>query len=322
MAVTVFGGAGFIGSNLVDELMTQGFEVTVVDNLSEGKLDNLARWRNNPKFEFIRGDIRDRDLVRRACDHKSWVFHLAAMSRIQPSITDPHLAFEENCMGTINVLEGCRLGGVRRVVYSASSSAYGRGAAAEALINAGEGVTEDLPTDCLNPYSLSKKFGEEALDVYHKLYGLSTISLRYFNVYGPRHQESGSYATVIAIFRKQARDGVPLTVVGDGEQRRDFTFVGDVVRANMLAAMNQEATGTFNIGSGKNYSVNQVAELILGSKGGTIQHIEPRLGEARLTLADYRKAQEILGWKPLIDLATGITVLDKFENKSNLIVLA
>jgi UDP-glucose 4-epimerase len=317
MSVVVFGGAGFIGSNLVDELMTQGFEVSVFDNFSEGKLENLARWKGHPKLEVIRGDIRDRTAVQRVCDHKDWIFHLAAMSRIQPSITDPHLAFDENCMGTINILEGARLGGVKRIVYSASSSAYGRGEAAEALIAEGKGVTEDLPTDCLNPYSLSKKFGEEAMDVYHRLYGIRTVSLRYFNVYGPRHQETGSYSTVIAIFRKQAREAQPLTIVGDGEQRRDFTFVGDVVRANMLAAMNHDATGTFNIGAGKNYSINEVAALV----GGETINISPRLGEARLTLADYSKAQNVLGWKPNIDLPTGLSILDKFEKRSNIILL-
>lgn len=316
MSVAVFGGAGFIGSNLVDELMVQGFEVTVLDNLSEGKLDNIARWKNHPRFEFVRGDIRDRDIVRRVCDHKSWVFHLAAMSRIQPSITDPYLAFDENVMGTLNVLEGCREGGVKRFVYSGSSSCFGNANAAA--------LSHDIPTkeddakEFGSPYSLSKYVGEELADLYRRLYGLSTVSLRYFNVYGPRHQETGSYATVIAIFRKQFRDGVPLTVVGDGEQRRDFTFVGDVVRANMLAAMNQEATGVFNIGTGVNYSINEVAAMV----GGETVFIPQRLGEYRLTKADNRRAADILGWKPLIDLKTGLTVLDKFENKSNLIIAA
>jgi UDP-glucose 4-epimerase len=314
MAVVVFGGAGFIGSNLVDELMTQGFEVTVVDNLSEGKLDNITRWKNHPKFEFVRGDIRDRDLVRRACDHKSWVFHLAAMSRIQPSIVDPYLAFEENVMGTVNVLEGARIGGAKRVIYSASSSCFGDANAN--FLAAGGSVSEGMPKDFGSPYSLSKYVGEEMMELWRKLYGLSTCSLRYFNVYGPRHQESGSYATVIAIFRKQLREGLPLTVVGDGEQRRDFTFVGDVVRANMLAAMNHEATGVFNIGTGMNYSINEVAKLV----GGETTFIPPRQGEYRLTKADNTRAREILGWKPNISLKDGLSVLDLFEKKSSLII--
>lgn len=316
MGVTVFGGAGFIGSNLVDELMTQGFEVTVFDNLSEGKLDNLARWRNHPKFTFIKGDIRDRHEVKNACYGRSWVFHLAAMSRIQPSIIDPHLAFDENVMGTINVLEGCREGDVRRVVYSASSSCFGN--ANEAKLAAGGALQENDPKEFGSPYSLSKYVGEEMMELWRKLYGLSTCSLRYFNVYGPRHQESGSYATVIAIFRKQLREGVPLTVVGDGEQRRDFTFVGDVVRANMLAAMNHEATGVFNIGTGMNYSINEVAKLI----GGETTFIPARQGEYRFTRADANRAYEMMGWKPLIDLPTGLAVLNNFERRGNLIVAA
>jgi UDP-glucose 4-epimerase len=308
MAVTVFGGAGFIGSNLVDELMIQGFEVLVIDNLSEGKLGNLARWRGNAKFEFVKGDIRDRELVRRACDHRSCVFHLAAMSRIQPSIVDPHLAFDENVMGTLNVLEGCRLGGVKRVVYSASSSCFGD-ANADAL-SRGVKTKEGDRKDFRSPYALSKFVGEGLMDLYRDLYGLSTVSLRYFNVYGPRHQESGSYATVIAIFRRQKRDGAPLTVVGDGEQRRDFTFVSDVVRANMLAMMNYEATGTFNIGTGTNYSINEVAKMV----GGTVVFIPPRPGEYRVTCADNSRAAEILGWKPKVSLKDGLAVTELFEN--------
>lgn len=304
MAVLVTGGAGFIGSNLVDELIVQGFDVTVIDNLSEGKVRNLERWRGHPRIEFVRGDVRDFDLVSRACDHKDTVFHLAAMSRIQPSITDPLLAFHQNVIGTANVLEAARQNGVKRVVYSASSSAYGR-------VNSPP-MREDMPKDCLNPYSLSKATGEEIVKLYGDLYGVSGVSLRYFNVYGPRHQEEGSYATVIAIFRKQKRLGQKLTVVGDGEQRRDFTFVGDVVRANMLAMMNRDVRGVFNIGTGKNYSINEVAAKI----GGEVENIPPRLGEAQVTLADPMKAKRELGWVPSIGLDGGLAVLDEFESIS------
>lgn len=304
MSVLVTGGAGFIGSHIVDTLLTEGYEVTVLDNFSEGKLENLERWRGNPKLEVVRGDIRDGDLVRRICDGKSLVFHLAAMSRIQPSITDPNFCFQQNVMGTVNVLEGARQAGVKRVVYSASSSAYG-------LVN-DPPLREDMPTDCLNPYSLSKKFGEELMLLYHRLYGMSTVSLRYFNVYGPRHQEEGAYATVIAIFRKQLRLGQAMTVVGDGLQLRDFTFVGDVVRANMLAAMNREVTGTINIGTGHNYNMIEIAQLV-GGYPANVKHIPPRLGEARETLADITRAKELLGWVPAVDLKTGLDLLDKYE---------
>lgn len=318
MPVLVTGGAGFIGSNLVDELMTQGLEVRVLDDLSEGKPSNIERWKGHKNFQFIQGSILDYDLVRRASDHVSCTFHLAADSRIQTGITNPLHAFMTNVQGTANVAEAARQSGVRRVVYSASSSAYGRKSdhlLADPLF---KGLTEDLPTDCLNPYSMSKKAGEEVMDVYNRLYGLSTVSLRYFNVYGPRHQEEGRYATVIAIFRKQLREGKKMTVVGDGTQRRDFTFVGDVVRANMMAMMNQEATGVFNIGTGTNHSINDLAQLIYG-KGGMsdvpLEYIPPRLGEAYITLADNSKARGIMGWNPQVNLQQGLEVLDIFEKK-------
>ena len=323
MPVLVTGGAGFIGSNLVDELMNQGMEVRVLDDLSEGRLENLTRWKNHPKFQFIKGSILDFDLVRRAVDRCTCVFHLAADSRIQTGISDPRHSIETNVVGTTNVAEACRQAGVSRIVYSASSSAYGRrnDAALSGYPDSSvsHGLHENLPTDCLNPYSVSKKAGEDVMDVYHRLYGLSTVSLRYFNVYGPRHQEEGRYSTVIAIFRRQLRLGKPMTIVGDGTQRRDFTFVGDVVRANMLAMMNREATGVINIGSGRNYSINELAQEVAASVvPGQEVHVEslpPRLGEANVTLADIGKAHEVLGWEPQVNLRQGLEVLNMYERK-------
>lgn len=329
MAVLVTGGAGFIGSNLVDELLTQGLEVRVIDDFSEGRDENLARWRGNRKLDIIKGSILDYELVRRACDHVSCIFHLAADSRIQTGITDPRHSIQTNVVGTANVAEAARQMGVRRVVYSASSSAYGRVNDKFFDLPQFRGFTEDMATDCLNPYSMSKKAGEDVMDVYNRLYGLSTVSLRYFNVYGPRHQETGRYSTVIAIFRKQMREGSRMTIVGDGSQRRDFTFVGDVVRANMMAMMNVEATGVYNIGSGKNYSINELAVLVAGKElvtdGHTftdqewkrlVEYIPPRLGEAQNTLADATKARDILGWQSNINLQQGLQVLDVFEKNA------
>lgn len=323
MPVLVTGGAGFIGSNLLDELMTQGLEVRVLDDLSEGKPENLKRWQGHKNFEFIRGSILDYDLVRRASDHVSCIFHLAADSRIQTGITDPRHSFETNMIGTANVAEAARQMGVKRVVYSASSSAYGR--INDDYLDQGIPLNETMKTDCLNPYSLSKKAGEDIMDVYKRLYGLSTISLRYFNVYGPRHQEEGRYSTVIAIFRKQLRERKKMTIVGDGTQRRDFTFVGDVVRANMLAMMNWEANGVYNIGTGKNHSINELAYIVSGNTDGStmseeawnnlVEYIPPRLGEAKITLADNSKARDTLGWQPQINLQQGLQVLDQFEKK-------
>ncbi len=315
MSVLVTGGAGFIGSNLVDELMTQGLEINVIDDLSEGKLDNLKRWSGHKRFNFVKGSILDFDLVRRAADHASCIFHLGADSRIQTGISDPRHAFETNVLGTANVAEAGRQAGVSRIIYSASSSAYGRGEMPES------GFSEDCKTDCLNPYSVSKKAGEDIMDVYHRLYGVSTTSLRYFNVYGPRHQEDGRYATVIAIFRRQLRLRKKMTVVGDGSQLRDFTFVGDIVRANMLAMMNRDATGVFNIGTGENHSINELAEEISGIPknseywNNTVEYIASRLGEAQVTLADNKRARDILGWRPQVNLRQGLEVLDMYEKK-------
>ena len=335
MPVLVTGGAGFIGSNLVDELMTQGMEVNVLDDLSEGKLENLKRWNGHKNFQFIKGSILDYELVKRACDHVTTVFHLAADSRIQTGITNPLHAFSTNIQGTANVAEAARQMGVKRIVYSASSSAYGRvndwlltertkdmlkGIDPAAIPC--KGFHEDLPTDCLNPYSMSKKAGEDVMDVYTRLFGLSTVSLRYFNVYGPRHQEEGRYATVIAIFRKQLREGKKMTIVGDGTQRRDFTFVGDVVRANMLAMMARDVTGVINIGTGTNHSINELATLVeanhfiaMPSNQVNVEYIPPRLGEAHVTLADNTKALERLGWRPQVNLMQGLDVLDQYEKK-------
>ena len=304
MAVLVTGGAGFIGSNIVDELMMQGHEVVVLDNFSEGRPQNLVAWTGNGRLRVVRGDVRDFDVVRRAADGCDWVFHLAAMSRIQPSITDPMLAWSQNMIGTGNVLEAARQAGAKRVVYSASSSAYGQ--------RNRPPLNEGMPTDCLNPYSLSKKVGEEMCDVYTRLYGLSTVSLRYFNVYGPRHQEEGSYATVIAIFRRQKRLGQRLTIVGDGTKRRDFTFVSDVVRANILAAMNRSVTGVVNVGTGQNFSINEVAGII----GGETTNIPDRPAESLVTLADASRARDALGWTPQISLKQGLFITDEYEKRN------
>lgn len=325
MTVLVTGGAGFIGSNLVDELMTQGMDVRVLDDLSEGKMKNLERWKGHKNFQFIKGSIMDYDLLRRSCDHVSCVFHLAADSRIQTGITNPLHSFNTNIQGTANVAEAARQSGVKRIVYSASSSAYGRRNdhfLSEGILPGHEckGLSEDMPTDCLNPYSMSKKAGEDVMDVYNRLYGLSTISLRYFNVYGPRHQEEGRYATVIAIFRKQLREGKKMTIVGDGTQRRDFTFVGDIVRANMFAMMNADAVGVYNIGTGKNHSILELASLLAGGLEGEdwldkTEHIPPRLGEAMITLADNSKARDVLGWNPQVQLSQGLEVIAQYEKK-------
>lgn len=327
MPVLVTGGAGFIGSNLVDVLVAQGLEVRVLDDFSEGKLENLKKVKDHKNIEIIKGSILDYDLVRRASDHCTCIFHLAADSRIQTGISDPRHSIETNVVGTANVAEAARQNKVSRIVYSASSSAYGRNMLPE------DGFNESCKADCLNPYSMSKKAGEDVMDVYCRLYGISTVSLRYFNVYGPRHQEEGRYSTVIAIFRRQLRLGQKMTIVGDGSQRRDFTFVGDVIRANIMAMMNREATGVFNIGTGKNHSISELAAMIEAKhfssvldNAKNVEYIPPRLGEAQVTLADVRLAKDTLGWSPTVTLDNGLDVLDMFEKKegssSSRIILA
>jgi len=314
MPVAVLGGAGFIGSNLVDELLRQGHEVTVLDNFSEGKMENLPV--RHPKLEVVRGDIRDYDLVRRVVDHKDWVFHLAAMSRIQPSINQPRLAIDQNVIGTFNALEASKDAGVKRFVYSASSSPYGR---TNPIPN-----VETQKEDCLNFYSLTKMVGEKMCDIYNNLYGLSTVSLRYFNVYGPKHQEEGDYATVIAIFMRQIRHGQPMTVVGDGTKRRDFTFVTDVVKANIMAAMNRGVSGMLNIGTGRNYSINEVATAVATACGvpdHPVTFIPDRPAEALVTLASNMKAKNELGWSPDVQFAEGLKITAEFQKLTSKIVL-
>jgi len=234
------------------------------------------------------------------------VFHIAAEARIQPCILDPLKAVEANVLGTATILQLSVKHKVKRVVYSSTSSAYG-------LKNIPP-LSEDMPNDCLNPYSVTKTSGEELCKMYSKLYNLETIIFRYFNVYGERQPLKGQYAPVIGIFQRQKKNGESMTIVGDGEQRRDFTHVSDVVNANILAATKNfdllQVNGTkqsiytfgqiYNIGTEKNYSVNEIAKII----GGSMIHIPARLGEARITLANINKAKTELGWIPKIDLET------------------
>ena len=286
MRLLVTGGAGFIGSNLVDELAKLNHQVFVIDNLSFGRKEYL-----NPKAKFYKKDIRDYKSITPLFKRIDCVFHLAALARIQPSIKNPKESFENNVLGTFNVLLAAREHKVKKFVYSASSSAYGDQKSTP--------LKEDMRPDLKNPYALFKYNGEELCELFYKLYGLPTVCLRYFNVYGERQAIEGAYATVIGIFLNQKKFGQALTIVGDGEQRRDFTYVKDVAKANILAMKSKKAVGQLiNIGSGKNYSMNQVAAII--SKNS--KFIPYRLGESRVTLADTSKAKNILGWKSTTNL--------------------
>ena len=290
MKSLVTGGAGFIGSNLVDQLLEIGHEVVVIDNQS-AKSNEEFYWNDKVQNNVL--DICDYDNTRPLYDGVDYVFHLAAESRIQPAIENPIKAVSVNSVGTCTVLQCAREAGVKRVIYSSTSSAYG--------FNEAPNV-ETQPDDCLNPYSVSKTNGEKLCTMYTNLFGLNTVIFRYFNVYGERQPLKGQYAPVIGIFLRQRAAGEPLTIVGDGEQRRDFTYVGDVVNANIMAAIgnpDEEAYGqVYNIGNGVNYSVNEVAAMI----SDNTTNIPPRIGESRVTCANNHKMCNTFGWSPKVKL--------------------
>lgn len=290
MKALVTGGAGFIGSNLVDKLIGMNWEVVVIDNES-AECNEKFYW--NPKADNHKLDICDYEFTRDLYNDVDYVFHLAAESRLQPAIKNPINAVTKNAVGTCTVLQCAREAGVKKVIYSSTSSAYG--------LNKYPNYETD-PNDCLNPYSVSKVAGEELCTLYTKLYGLKTIIFRYFNVYGERSPTTGQYAPVIGIFIRQKNAEEPLTVVGDGEQRRDFVHVQDVANANVMVALanlDDESYGqVYNIGSGENISILEIAQMI----SNNYVHIPPREGEARTTLACIDKAKNTFGWQPKYDV--------------------
>lgn len=287
MKILVTGGCGFIGSTLVDELLSLEHDVLVLDNLS-AECHEQFYYNNNATYYHF--DICDYENTRPLYDGVDFVFHIAAESRIQPAINNPMLAVKTNVLGTETVLQCARESGVKKVIYSSTSSAYG-------LKNSCP-LQESMPNDCLNPYSVSKVAGEELCKMYTKLFGLKTIIFRYFNVYGDREPTKGQYAPVVGLFLKQFKNNEPLTIVPDGTQRRDFTHVKDVVQANILA-MEIEHNNygeVFNVGTGTNHSILELASLISNNQ----KFVQPRKGESYETLADNTKIKTILGWAPTI----------------------
>ena len=295
MKSLVTGGAGFIGSNLVETLLGIGHTVVCVDNESSDAHDK-PYW-NNSSIN-IRGDIRDYTLMSSAMENVDYVFHLAAEARIQPAIENPINAVSVNDLGTATVLQCARENQVKKFMFSSTSAAYGR--------NDSPNVETQSP-DPLNPYSVTKLNGENLCRMYTELFGLPTVIFRYFNVYGPRQPVRGQYAPVLGIFKRQKDAGEPLTIVGDGNQRRDFVHVEDVARANVMAALadpGQDAYGeVYNIGTGKNFSVNEIAEMFMHEK----TYIAPRPGEARVSLANNQKMRNTFGWTPTHDLEKWIS---------------
>ena len=284
--ILVTGGNGFIGSHIVDRLVNDGHHVVVVDNKSSGASD---KHYINENAIYYNKDISDYNDTRSLYKNIDIIFHLAAEARIQPTLKDPILAARTNMLGTCTVLQCAREAGVKRVIYSSTSSAYG--------VKNEPPLTEDMPNDCLNPYSVTKTSGEELCKMYTKLFGLETVTFRYFNVYGPRQPLKGQYAPVVGIFLRQKAAGESMTIVGDGTQRRDFTHVNDIVEANIRASdlTNRDVIGeTINVGTGTNYSVNDIAEMI----GGNTVTIEVRPGESKTTRACTAKIENLLKFKP------------------------
>lgn len=288
MKSLVTGGAGFIGSHIVDRLVKLGHEVVVIDNESSEVHDHF-HYNSDPKVKYYLLDIADYESTRHLYTGVDYVFHCAAESRIQPAINNPLLAIRTNTLGTGTVLQCAREAGVKKVMYSSTSSGYG--------LKNEPPLDEEMPDDCLNPYSVSKVSGEKLCSMYTKLFGLKTIIFRYFNVYGPREPLKGVYAPVVGLFLRQAAKGEPLTIVPDGHQRRDFTHVFDVVNANILAMIvdsHNHYGEVFNVGTGRNHSVRELAAMISDK---TVD-IEPRIGEARITLANNEKIRRIFTWEP------------------------
>jgi UDP-glucose 4-epimerase len=290
----VTGGAGFIGSHLVDRLLGDGHAVTVVDNYSTGRPQNLAHLADHAALQVHEATIEDYDRIRPLFDGVDWVFHMAALADIVPSIQRPLEYFRANVDGTANVVQAAKDAGVRRLLYTASSSCYG--------------IPDMVPTPETAeirpqyPYALTKWLGEQTALHWSHVYQLPVVSLRLFNVYGPRSRTSGTYGAVFGVFLAQKLAGKPYTVVGDGTQTRDFTFVTDVVDAFVTAASSSASGTVFNIGSGHTYSVNRLVELL----GGPVVHIPKRPGEPDCTFADTAKVTRELGWRPQVPLEQGV----------------
>jgi UDP-glucose 4-epimerase len=283
MKSIVTGGAGFIGSHIVDRLVELGHEVIVIDNESATVHDHFYY---NDKATYYKIDVGDYTGIRPLFEGVDYVFHLAAESRIQPTIDNPLLCLLTNAYGVASVLQSAREAGCKKVMYSSTSSVYG--------LKNKPPLREDMSEDCLNPYSVTKYTGEKLCKIYTELFGLKTVTFRYFNVYGPREPLKGPYAPVVGLFLRQKRAGEPLTIVGDGFQRRDFTHVDDVVEANIRAMSYKGNSLLFNVGTGCNHSVLELAKTI----SDTIKFIPPRQGEAKETLADTEKIMFEFDWHP------------------------
>ncbi len=306
MKALVTGGCGFIGSHLAEMLLALGHEVVILDNLACGRKANINSFETHSKLSFHQVDICDRTAMRPYLEGVDWVFHMAGLADIVPSIEQPDSYYQTNVTGTLNVLQCALEAGVKRLIYAASSSSYG--------IPDIYPTPETSPIDPQYPYALTKYMGEELVLHWAKTYKLPAVSLRLFNVYGPRSRTSGSYGAVFGVFLAQKLEGSPFTVVGDGTQTRDFTYVTDVAAAFIKAAQSDVSGEVMNVGSGNHYSVNRLVELL----GGPSVHIPKRPGEPNCTFANTKKIARLLAWKPEVVFEDGVrNMLDSIQNWSD-----
>ena len=297
MKTIITGGCGLLGSHLADLLIKLNNEVVVIDNLRVGRQENISQLIDNPKFSFIQADISNYDEIEPFFEGADWVFHLAALADIVPSIENPNEYYKSNVTGTFNVLQTCRKHKVKKIIYAGSSSCYG--------------IPDEYPTKETAeirpqyPYALTKNIGEQLIMHWCQLYNLPALSLRFFNVYGPRARTSGTYGAVFGVFLAQKLANKPFTIVGDGNQTRDFTFVSDIVNAIYTAVKSDLSGEIINIGSNNTYSINYLVELL----GGDSTYIPKRPGEPDCTWADIAKASELLNWQPEVSLEEGVQIL-------------
>lgn len=303
--VLVTGGAGFIGSHLAEALARLGAEVVVLDDLSGGDVANLQGWRGQGagKVDFVEGSILDETVLARCTAGCEYVFHQAALGSVPRSVAEPQAYVRVNVVGTFNVLQAARRQKVRRVMFAASSSAYGDTPTLPKI--------ETMPPQPRSPYAASKVAGEALMTAYSASYGLDTVSLRYFNIFGPRQNANSAYAAVIAAFAKALLAGERPTVFGDGEQSRDFTYVANAVHANLLAARRSAALAgeVVNIACGQRITVNELAKMasaVLGTPQLLPMHVPERAGDVKHSLADLSRARQLLGYEPIVDFESGI----------------